>query len=185
MLSEKFSGELVKSIISPMEALEEAKVSGAVLSMDASWHRKMEGKKELIEIASFAFLLSQEGRPLQVEIEFENDKFKTEKQDLSKEMGTLTEEEKFMKQMKLLTGAKILSKIEKSARVQTAMKKARHMRLASMSFVIFDDKYEAPVWHIVLKNWPLTNYFKREKPLTVELTVDAIKGSVLSFRQVI
>lgn len=185
MLNEKFSGVLAKSIISPVEAMENAKVSGTVLSMDATWHRKVENTKELIDMASFAFLISQEGRPLQVEVEFEKNEFKTEKHDLTKKLGSLEEEAKFMEQMKLLSGAKILEKVEKSARVQTVMKKARHLRLASMSFVLFDDKYNAPVWHLVLKNWPLTSYFKREQSLTVKLTVEATKGSVLNFRQVI
>ena len=185
MLKEKLSGKLVKTIITPHDAMKRAGASGQVLSLDASWHRVMDGDKEKVDMASFAFLIADEGKPIQVEVEFEKGEFKTTTKDLSKEMGSVKEEADFINQVKLVDDATVMEKLEKNARMQTAMKRAKHIRLASMSFVLFDEVYEAPVWHLVLKNWPLTNYFKREKPLTVEVTMEAVRGSVLSFRQII
>ncbi len=185
MLKEKLSGKLVKSIIAPHDALKAAGVSGPLLSMDASWYRAMDGDKEIVKMASFAFLLSDGGKPIQVQAEFEKGEFKTTTKDLSSEMGDVNEEGEFLDSVKLMDDASAVEKIEKNTRVQTAMKKARHLRLASLSFILFDDIYEAPVWHAVLKNWPLTNYFKREKPVTLEVSIEAVRGNTLSFRQII
>ncbi|MBR9681286.1 MAG: hypothetical protein GOV00_00620 [Candidatus Altiarchaeota archaeon] len=185
MLKEKLKGRLVKTIISPSEALKNSGVQGAILSMDASWYRTMDGDKELVELASFAFLVSRGGDPLQVEVEFEKGEFKTKQQDLSKELGPVKEEEGFLNQVKLVNDAAIIEKLEKNARVKTVMRKAKHLRVASMSFVLFDEVYEAPVWQVVLKNGDLTKYFKTEKPMTAEVTLEAVRGNVLSFRQVI
>ena len=126
-----------------------------------------------------------QGYTLYENVIVEKGEFKTTTKDLSSEMGDVNEEGEFLDSVKLMDDASAVEKIEKNTRVQTAMKKARHLRLASLSFILFDDIYEAPVWHAVLKNWPLTNYFKREKPVTLEVSIEAVRGNTLSFRQII
>ncbi len=92
----------------------------------------------------------------------------------------MSEEEAFARQVKFLTDGEVLKLLEGSPRMEKALKKARHLRVYSMDFVVFDDTYQAPVWHVVLKNWPLTNFFKREKPLSVEAVVEATRGKIIS-----
>ena len=187
MLSEKIpKGRLAKTLVEPFRALKEAGTEGEILSMDASWHRTMDGGKESVEMASFAFLLARDGKPVQVEVEYENGWFTDKKvTDVSAEIGGVEDEEDILKKIRMVSDAEILEKLEASQRVKDAVKRAKHLRVSSLSFVLFDEEYEAPVWHAVLKNWPLTNFFKREKPMTVEATIEAVRGNVLSVRKVI
>ncbi len=182
MLSEKFDGVLSKTIIEAKKALDFAKGEGAIMSLSASWHRVAEGdkRKENVDMGEFTFLLVNEGKPTQIDISFEKEKFSKTVIDLSKDLGDMSDEEQFAKQVKFLTDQEILNKIEKDGRVQKALTKAKHLRVYSMNFVIYDDKYEAPIWTVVLKNWPLTNYWKREIPVTVEAIVEGTRGKIIS-----
>ena len=179
MLEKKLEGTLAKTIVAPAEALAFSGESGVILSLSASWHRTVE-KEEKVDMSEFMFLLAKEGKPIQVEINYENGKFKKTVGDLSKEMGDVSDEENFAGKIKFMSDAEILGVIEKDGRVAKAMKKAKHLRVYSMDFVIYDEDYQAPVWHVLLKNWPLTNHFKREKPLTVETVVEATRGKIVT-----
>lgn len=185
MLNPEVKGRLAETMVTPAEALRAGGVEGTVLSMNASWHRTMENEKEKVSLASFAFLVVREGTPFQVEVEYENGSLKAHHQDMSAEMGNMAEEEQFASKVKLISDQQVLELLESNPRVETTMKKAKHLRLASLSFVIFDEAYEAPVWQVTLKNWPLTNFFRREKPITIEAMVEGIRGRVLGVRQVI
>jgi len=185
MLAEKINSRLAKTIIEPKKALETSGVSGTVLSMIASWHRRIENGKEEVDMANFEFLIANNGRPLQVEVAYENGEMKKKVTDLSKEMGEVKEEEEFCKQIRLLSDAEILEKLEKDRRVEEAMRKAKHLRVFSMSFLLYDEEFQLPIWHILLKNWPLTSYFKREKPVTIEAYVNAMNGNVIKLQKII
>jgi len=148
-----------------------------VLSSSSSWHRTAKDK-EAIDMAEFMFLISEGGKPKQVEVTFEKGEFARKVMDLSKEMGETSEEEEFANGIQFAKDANVLKVIEADERVQSALKKAKHLRVYSMDFVIFDEEHNGPVWHVLLKNWPLTNYFKKEKPLTIEAVVDGMKGKV-------
>ncbi|MBR9680229.1 MAG: hypothetical protein GOU98_00195 [Candidatus Altiarchaeota archaeon] len=177
MLAKKFEGNLAKTVIEPDKAFAYAEAEGVILSSSSSWHRTIE-KDEVVDMAEFMFLVSHGGKPTQVEVTYEKGEFVRKLTDLSKEMGETSEEEEFLNTLRFPSDGDILATLEKDERVQNALKKAKHLRLYSMDFVIFDDTHGGPVWHILLKNWPLTNYFKREKPMTVEAVVDGIKGKV-------
>lgn len=185
MLSDQVKCKLVESWISPAEALKASGQDGALMSLDASWHRAMEGKKEVVELASFAFLIVRDGKPIQVEVEYDKGKMRGRERDLSSEMGDMSQEEELVRKVKWATDAQMIEKLGKHKRIKNTMKKAKHLRVAAMSFVVFDDEYEAPVWRFTLKNWPLTTYFRREKPVTVEVVVEGSKGKVLDLRKVI
>jgi hypothetical protein len=179
VLAKKLEGTLVKTIVTPAEALEFSGERGAILSLSASWHRTVE-KDEKVDMAEFMFLMAKEGKPVQVEINYEDGKFKKVVTDLAKEMGDVSDEGNFACKLKLLSDCDILDAIGKDGRVVKAMKKAKHLRVYSMDFVVYDEDYQAPVWHVLLKNWPLTNHFKREKPLTVETVVEATRGKIVT-----
>ncbi|MBR9689742.1 MAG: hypothetical protein GOV01_02525 [Candidatus Altiarchaeota archaeon] len=180
MLTKKLEGILAKTVIEANKALEFSEEEGAILSMSASWHRVVDDKKkESVDMAEFLFLMSNEGKPKQVEVNFEKEKFTKNVTDISKEMGDMIEEEQFVKSVKISTDGDVIAAIEKDLRVQKALTKAKHLRIYSMDFVIYDEDYHAPVWHILLKNWPLTNYFRREKPLTVEAVVEGTRGKIV------
>ena len=182
MLSEKVDGVLSKTIIEAKKALDFAKEKGAIMTLSASWHRVAEGdkRKEKVDMSEFTFLLVDEGKPTQVDVSFEKEKFTKTVINLSKDLGDMSDEEQFAKKVKFLTDQDVLNKIEKDGRVQKAITKAKHLRVYSMDFVIYDEKYEAPIWTVVLKNWPLTNYWKRELPVTVEAKVEGTRGKILS-----
>ncbi len=179
MLDRKIDTRLTKTVIEPAKALEFSGEAGTIMSLSASWHRTVE-KDEQVDMAEFMFLLVDGGKPKQVEVSYEKGKFSKNVTDLSKEMGDMSEEEAFARQVKFLTDGEVLKLLEGSPRMEKALKKARHLRVYSMDFVVFDDTYQAPVWHVVLKNWPLTNFFKREKPLSVEAVVEATRGKIIS-----
>jgi hypothetical protein len=179
MLAKKIEGILAKTIVASAEALEFSGENGILLSMSASWHRTIE-KNEKVDIAEFMFLLADGGKPVQVEVSYENGKFSKNVTDLTKDMGDVTDEEGFARKLKFLSDGDVLAIIEKDERVDTALKKARHLRAYSMEFVIYDEDYQAPVWHVLLKNRPLTNHFKREKPLTIDVVVEATRGKIVT-----
>jgi len=178
MLAEKIENSLCKTIIEPQKAFAFAGHAGVPLSLSFSWHRVIE-KNEKVDMAEFMFLLVDGGKPHQVEVSYEKGNFSKNIVDLTKDMGDMTEEEVFARKVKFLTDAEVLGVLEKDARVQRALKKAKHLRVYSMDFVIYDEDYHAPVWHINLKNWPLTNYFRREKPITVEAVVEGTRGKIV------
>lgn len=179
MLAKKFEGSLAKTIVEPAQALEFSGESGVILSLSASWHRTVE-KDEKVDMSEFMFLLAKEGKPIQVEINYEEGEFKKTVADLSTEMGDVSDEENFAGKIRFLSDAEILGVVEKDGRVVKAIGKARHLRVYSMDFVVYDEDYQAPVWKVLLKNWPLTNHFKRERPLTVEAVVEATRGKIVT-----
>jgi len=179
VLEKKLEGNLAKTIVPPAEALEFSGEGGAILSLSASWHRTVEGK-EKVDMAEFAFLIANGGKPVQVEVAYEGEKFSKNVKDLTKEMGSVTDEEAFARKLNFLTDRKVLEIIESDERVKKALKKAKHLRVYSMDFVVYDEDYQAPVWHVLLKNWPLTNHFKNEKPITVEAVVEATRGKIVT-----
>ena len=64
------------------------------------------------------------------------------------------------------------------------MRKAPNLRLASWSFIIYDDEFKKPTWRVVLKNWPLINYLKsKEESWTIEAAVDATSGRLLGLKE--
>ena len=180
MLSEKFEGDLSKTIVEPRKALDFTGKSGEIMSLSASWHRVAENKKEKVDMSEFTFLIVNEGKPSQINVSFEKEKFSKNIMDLSKDLGDMSDEEQFSRQVKFLSDSDVLSKIEKDGRVQKALTKAKRLRVYSMDFVIYDEKYQAPIWKVILKNWPLTNYWKREKPVTVEAVVEGTRGKIIT-----
>jgi len=176
-------GKLVKTIVEPAIALEKSGVEGKILSFVASWHRSVNAGKEIVDMAQFDFLLSNNKKPVQVEVSYENGRFETRVKDLSREMGSVEEEEKLLDMIKLKTDTEIVEVLERDPRIENLMKRAKHLRLFSLSFLLFDEEFEAPVWKAVLKNWPLTNYF-REEPVTVEAVIRG-DGKLLQIRKII
>jgi hypothetical protein len=180
MLAEKLEGNLARTVVEPKKALDFAQENGAIMSLSASWHRTVEGENEAVDMGEFMFLLAKEGKPIQLQVSYEKGKFAKEATDISGEMGDVSDEEEFFKSVKFLTDQQILDKIEADGRTQKALLKAKHLRVYSMDFVMYDESYEAPVWHVILKNWPLTNYFRKEKTVTVEAVVEATRGKVIT-----
>ena len=179
MLAEKIESRLGKTIIEPRKALDFSGETGVPLSLSFSWHRVIE-KDEAVDMAEFMFLLVDNGKPTQLEVSYEKGNFVKNLTDLSKEMGDMTEEEVFAKKVRFLSDAEILDALETDPRVEKAMKRAKHLRVYSMDFMIYDEDFQAPVWHVNLKNWPLTNYFKREKPMTLEAVVEGTRGRIVT-----
>ena len=69
-------------------------------------------------------------------------------------------------------------------KVKEAKSKWPHLKLSHLQFSVFDVDLEKPVWRAEFKNWPLISYLKkREEPKTVEVTVDAISGKLLSYKE--
>ena len=185
MLAQKIEGRLAKTIVEPSKALAKAGVRGHILSMVASWHRTLEDGKEKVDMASFNFLMSKGGKPLQVEVFYERGEFRVNVADLERELGRVDEEEEFRGKLRVISDAEVVKTIEGDERVKEAMKKAKHLRLFSLSFLLYDEEFEMPVWRALLKNWPLTNYFRREKPLTLEVVVNAVNGRIEKVQKVI
>ena len=185
MLAPKIDGKLTRSIIEPRKALEKAGEDGILLSMVASWHRALNEGKEYVDMADFSFLIVKNGKPLQIDVSYEEGDFTIKKQDLSKEMGDMKEEEEFFRNIKVISDAEAVKIVENDEKVKETMKKAKHLRVFSMEFVAYDEDLNTSVWKLVLKNWPLTNYFKREKPVTINVFVDAISGKILGMEKII
>lgn len=182
VLAKKLGGKLAKTIIAPAEALENSGVSGRVLSYSASWHRTYE-TDEKVDMANFEFLVASGGKPFQVQISYEKGQWSKDVKDIESELGSVAEEEEFVKSLKLLTDAEILAVLEKTPSIRNFLRRAPHLRAFSMSFVLYDDEFEAPIWRVMLKNWPLTNYFKKEVPITIEAIVEGMRGRVVSARR--
>ncbi|MBR9679756.1 MAG: hypothetical protein GOU99_01750 [Candidatus Altiarchaeota archaeon] len=182
VLEKKIKGKLAKTIIAPAEAFELSGVQGTVLSFSASWHRIYDGE-EKVDMANFEFLTAVAGKPHQLELSFGNNEWTKNIKDISDELGDVEAEAEFVGSIKLLKDAEILEAIEKTPSIKNHMRRTPHLRVFSMDFLMYDDKYEAPVWKVVLKNWPLTNYFRKETPVTFEVVVEGMRGKVISAKK--
>lgn len=182
VLEKKLKGKLAKTIISPAEAFELAEVQGTVLSFSASWHRVYDGE-EKVDMANFEFLTSVAGKPHQINLSFGDGKWNKEIQDLSSELGDVQAEADFVQSVKLLKDAEILEAVEKTPSIKNHMRRAPHLRVFSMDFIMYDEEFDAPIWRLMLKNWPLTNYFRKETPVTFEVIIEGMRGKVVSAKR--
>lgn len=178
MLEREIEGKLTRTLVPPADAVEHVGEDGELLSLSASWHRDVVDGEEVVDMAEFVFLIIQKGKPVQLQVDFENGEFTHTKEDLSGEMGDMKDEEEFIRSVRFITDGEALRIVEQDERVKKALKKAKHLRVYSMDFMAYDEDYEAPVWHLLLKNWPLTNHFKKEKPITVEAVVEGTRGKI-------
>lgn len=183
MLSEKYNGRIrfLKDTPTLNAALVSSGVKGTILTASAMWFRT--DKPTTCE-AEF-LVCDGDANPWQISSNFDGKKWTSKKIDVSKELGQMTDEVAFAKKQKFLSEAEILDILKGQNPVKKAMRRAPHMLVISSAFTIFDEEFNVPTWRFTLKNWPLINYLKveGEESRTVDATIDAIKGRILSCKE--
>ncbi len=184
MLSKKYS----KGLSSPAlgEAFEKAK-SGEIMVASGQWYWVSENKEEVVKSSDFEFLtLDGSGNPWESFVSYQDGKWETKTANVSSELGKMEdmvgELEKIEKQ--LVRDDKILDLLDGIDKLRDAKTKWPHLRLSKLKFSVFDMNLEKPVWRAEFKNWPLISYLKSgEEPKTIEVSVDAVSGKVISYKE--